>query len=359
MKRVLEDWWCLDTHPFEPDRDRRRNFDFRRQGVSLENPLDVFYVNELVHYYARIGAFGDAEKEIRHVLQTLRYPGGGVVPPAVLIEGANGAGRSSLANLIAYIVQDRWRAVDPDRAKDAQLLEVPVTGENFAKLLFTIKQSVQQHADECGLQACQSIFRTWSDEAVGGANNPEEGYLETFLLRLKQCMRAAPPLILLIEPIKYQQREWVNRLHAILAPLNIMPIFTTENPNVTAVVRGSISQSRLRGVTLCLRGLTEQETCELLMERLATFRPDGAPPDRQDLFPFAPEAIEQAFRDQANGLPIKLALMLLRDAFNAKLSELAELPEDPTPARDALLVRWEDFVGSYSEKVRQATQRRN
>lgn len=343
-ERVLADCFSLEEHPFNPQVDTRRKLDFLQRGVSLSKPLDVFNVEELKDYFIRTGPFKNAVQEVKDYLTTNNYPTGGTYPPAFLIEGAKGVGRSTMASFLGYQIKKR-------NAGRASFNTLPVPSENLAKLLFTIRNFIRLHITNFKIPNCDVALNFYSNEEIN-PQDPSIDYLTQIFAQLAACMVAAPPHILVIESITWQRKEWMAQLHQVLAPLNIVLIFLTEDRRVFNSFRDLRNSPRLAGLEVSLDALDRQMAEEYLSSRLANFRSAQTPADKAGLFPFATQVLIQTF-PPGQKIGIKLLESIFRGAFNAKLNELSarygQQGQGPNPPirSEELLIPYESVSKYY------------
>jgi len=341
---VLADCFSLEEHPFDPQVDTRRRLDFRRRGISLSKPLDVFNVEELKDYFVRTGPFKDAIQQIKDYLVANNYPTGGGYPPAFLIEGAKGVGRSTMASFLAYQIKKR-------NAGGASFNTLPVPSEHFGKLLFTIRNFVRGHINRFQIPNCDEALNFYTDQAINPPD-PSVDYLRQIFAQLGNCMGAAPPQIIVIESITWQRKEWMVQLYEYLSPLNIVLIFLSEDRRVFNAFRELRNSPRLFGLEVSLDALDRQMAEEYLASRLANFRSAQAPADKAGLFPFAAQVLSQTFAP-GQKIGIKLIETIFRGAFNTKLDELAARYEQPNQApnppirSEELLIPYESVSKYY------------
>ncbi|HKR61101.1 MAG TPA: hypothetical protein VJS64_15380, partial [Pyrinomonadaceae bacterium] len=176
-QRILLECFSLVEHPFEPEADKARGLNFRALGVSLAKPLDVFRVGALDDYFVRVGPFSDAVRQIDAYLVASGYPGGAGAP-AFLIEGAKGVGRTTMASFIGFRIKTRSNGV-------ASLNNVPITTEHFGRLLFTIKNLVNQHVTRHNVPNCDGAFALFSNADIN-PQDPSINYLGQIFAELAQ-----------------------------------------------------------------------------------------------------------------------------------------------------------------------------
>ena len=343
-QRVLADCFSLEEHPFDPQLDARRKLDFRRRGVSLTKPLDVFNVEELKDYFIRTGPFKDAVEQVKDFLTRTNYPNGGAYPPAFLIHGDKGVGRSTMASFLGYQIKKRNPA-------GASFNNVPVVSENVGKLLFSIKNYIRLHINKFQLPNCNDALNFYSNTDINPAD-PSLDYLRQIFVQLATCMVASPPLILEIESITYVDRkEWMSQLYDYLKPLNIVLIFMTEDPRVFHYFQKQRNLGRIVGQEVSLEPLDRQMAEEFLTSRLANFRSAQSPVNKAGLFPFAAQILNQTF-PPGTKIGIKRLESMFHGAFNLKLDQLSGRyvqpgqPPNPPIRADELLIPFES-VGDY------------
>ena len=346
-QRLLRECFSLVEHPFEPEADPRRNINFRTLGVSLARPLDVFRVKELESYFVRVGPFNDAVQQIDAYLGAQGYPGGGNAP-AFLIEGAKGVGRTTMASFLAYRIKTRAGDV-------ASLNNVLVTTEHFGRLLFTIKNLVNVHVTRHKIPNCEAAFAFYPDAAIN-PQDPEVSYLGQIFAELGQCMGISPPLILVIDSLTWERRSWVERLYALLSPLNIVLAFLTDDRRIYNAFRDLRSGPTLNGLEVSLDKLDRAMAEDFLKHRLEIFRCDKSPIGRTGLFPFVSQALNQTI-PPGEKISIKLLEQIFRGAFNIKLEELAPQyvnaqPPNPQFQPEQLLIPFDYLSRYYSQALR-------
>lgn len=347
-QRVLADCFSLDEHPFDPQMDTRRKLDFRQRGVSLTRPLDVFNVEELKDYFIRTGPFKDAVQEIKDFLIATNYPNGSTYPPAFLIEGAKGVGRSTMASFLGYQIKKR-------NAVGASFNTVPVSSEHFGRLLLTIRNLVRGHINKYQIANCEAAMNFYSTEEIN-PQDPSVDYLRQIFGQLAPCMVTAPPQILVIESITWQRRDWIGQLYEYLSPLNIVLVFMTEDRRVFNAFRDLRNTPRLVGLEVSLDALDRQMAEEFLTSRLQNFRSAKTPANKIGLFPFAAQILDQTF-PPGQKIGIKLLESIFRGAFNIKLDELsarygAEQPPNPPIRSEELLIAFEAVSRYYQVSLR-------
>jgi hypothetical protein len=342
-QRVLTECFSLTEHPFEPKVDPLLNVNFRMMGVSLSRALDVFRVAELKDYFLQVGPFKQAVADIESFLSG---PGSGGTAPAFLIEGGEGVGRSTMANYVGYLIKEQNQGA-------ASLNTVPVPSDHFGKLLFTIKSLIALHVKQHNVPNCEAAFALFSDEVIG-PQDPSVNYLSTIFAQLVSPMAVAPPLILIVESINWDRRDWMMRLYDLLSKLNIVLVFLTEDQKVYNIFQNLGSGPKLSGLAVSLDALDRQMAEEFLIERMGRFRSKPSPIDKQGLFPFASQALNGALR---KNLEIKKLEVLCRGAFNNKLSELSSRfkatngqPPNPPIGAAELVISFDDF-GNYVRQV--------
>jgi hypothetical protein len=340
-QRLLMECFSLVEHPFEPEADARRGLNFRALGVSLARPLDVFRVEALDSYFVRVGPFRDAVQQIDDYLVANGYPSG-VSAPAFLIEGARGVGRTTLASFLGYRIKTRSAGI-------ASLNNVPVTTEHFGRLLFTIKNLVNLHVTRHQIPNCETAFALFLNADIN-PQDPSINYLGQIFAELAQCMAAAPPLILVIESLTWERRTWIERLYALLSPLNIVLVFLTDDRRVHNFFRELRTGSTLNGREVSLDKLDRQMAEEFLKHRLDIFRSHPSPIEKTGLFPFVAQTLNQTIRP-GEKIGIKLLEQILRGAFNVKMEELYPQflntqPPDPQFQPEQLLIPF-DYLSRY------------
>jgi hypothetical protein len=344
---ILNDCFCLMEDPFDPKIDPRKNFSFADKKAFLTQALDIFKFEELEYYFVKTGMFKNAVEKVEGFLGDSNYAVAANNPPTFLIEAPRGAGRSSLANQIAYQVKQYING-------DCALETVPVVGEDEAKLVFAIKKLLEAHIQRNKIPACEMVFTIYPDTLVLSPNGPDLVFLSTIFQQLRNCMLSATPLILIIEEITYERMGWMSNLYTMLAPLNVVLIFLASDYRVRKQYEKLITNGDLTGCWVGLNKLDQQSAINFLIERLDWFRKDKCDPTKLKVFPFDPKVFAQAFKDEKKG--VKLLLIIFRRAFNLKVKELntmenaGQKPEELT--LEELLITWEYFDSGYREEVR-------
>jgi hypothetical protein len=346
MQRLLLECFSLEEHPFEPEADQR-GLNFRALGVSLARPLDVFRVGGLEPYFVRVGPFNDAVQKIDAYLAAQGYPGGGNAP-AFLIEGAKGVGRTTMASFLGYRIKTLGGG-------SASLNNVPVTTEHLGRLLFTIKNLVNLHVTRHQIPNCEGAFALFSNADIN-PQDPSINYLGQIFAELAQCMGAAPPLILVIESITWERRDWITRLYAHLSPLNIVLVFLTDDRRIYNAFRDLRSGPTLNGLEVSLDKLDRRMAEEFLIHRLESFRSNQSPIAHRGLFPFVAQALNQTI-PPGEKIGIKLLEQIFRGAFNIKLQELSPQylnaqPPNPQFQPQQLLIPFDYLRRYYSSALR-------
>jgi hypothetical protein len=345
---LLKECFSLLEHPFEPKTDPQTGLNFKQLGVSLARPLDIFRVEDLRKYFAQVGPFASAVTAVETFLGQTGYPAG--APPAFLIEGAKGFGRSTMASFLAYKIKAK-------NGGGASFYNVPVTSEHWGRLLFTIKNLIKQHVTTHHIQNCDAAFALFSNEDIN-PQDPSVNYLGQIFAQLAQCMVGPPPLVLAIESITWQRLDWITGLFDLLNPLNVVLIFLTDDRRVYNIFANLRNGPNLTGFELRLAPFDKQMATQFLTERLDIFRDANAPQGRTGLFPFRSQTMDLTLPDNKR-LSIKLLEQVFRVAFNRKLRELTAVydansgPQGNQQAlQDALLIPYGDLTTSYVSTLR-------
>jgi hypothetical protein len=346
-KRVLVECFSLDDNPFEPKIDAQRGLDFQKMGVSLAKPLDIFRVEPLKDYFAPVGAFDIAVQAVDAFFKRSNYPADGGPPPAFLIQGVQGVGRSTMAIFLAYQIKVR-------KLGNASLKTVPVTSEHWGRLLFTIKKLIKQHVENYDIPNCDEAFDLFSDTDIN-PQDPSVSYLAQIFTNLGQCMVATAPLILVIESITWERRDWMADLYGLLNQLNVVLIFLTDDRRIFNTFR---NVPKPDGFEVGLNPFDRQMAEQFLTLRLKMFRRANSPQDKSGLFPFPSETLDLIL-PPGKTYSIKWLEQVFRGAFNAKLKELLPLfkaskgqPPNPQVQRESLLIPYKELSSSYVSTLR-------
>ncbi len=343
MGNVLDQCFCLVEDPFDPKVDPRKNFTFTKAKLSAT--LDIFNIAELDSYFIKIGMFRDAVDRVANFLEGDGYDvATNTNTPAFLIQAPRGAGRSSLANQIAYQVKQYIGG-------DCALQTVPVVGENDAKLLFLIKKRLETHIQRYGIQDCTSTFTTYPDNLLMSSNGPDLTLLSTIFEELTVCLKGAPPMLLIVEEIDYPKIGWISNLYRMVSPLNVVLIILTSDYRIRKHFEQLMNDGTLTGCWVGLNNLDRQAAIDFMIERLDWFRKEECDAKKLDVFPFDPSVFTQAFKDEDKG--VKKLLGLFGRAFTFKLNELNDHPEPENLTLEELLITWEYFDGSFRKVVRE------
>jgi hypothetical protein len=339
--RAWFDALCLGAHPFFPDRDPRRNFDFQKNNVSLRGPLMMFEHPELAEYYVRVGGFERASDEADRALDARRYPTRGLQPPAILVQGGSAVGRSSFAEYLAHIIRRRWEAAAP--AVKPGCRRIKINGENIAKLLWVIKTYVKNHADSNAIAGAKEAFEMWA--ADGGVTTPDENVIESLFAELAPSMRAAPPLILIIRDITFQRRAWMARLASPLTAMNVVPIFISDHPNVYTLTRANDPDF----ISLQLRTLLPQDGEAFVRARVRSFRVPCLH-QHDDTYPFDAAAVRATCASLPGGMGVRLLVELMSSSLDQLVDALeAKRQQDPAfqPTPADLVVNANHITAGY------------
>lgn len=367
VTNVLNECFCLVEDPFDPKVDPHKKFSFSDRKASLSRSLDIFNIAELEYYFIKIGMFKDAVDQVANFLLGSGFNVASNNPPTFLIEAPTGAGRSSLASYIAYQVKKH------SGGKSA-LQTVPVGTEDEAKLAFSIKKLLEMHVKHENLSDCETVFVTYPDTLILGPNGPDMSFLSTIFQQLSTCMVGAPPLLLIIEEITYERMGWLSNLYKMLAPLNVILIFLTNDVRVRKQYEKLRSNGDLTGCRVRLGKLDEQAAVDFFVQRLDSFRREKCDETKRNVFPFDPKVFTQAFKDEekhggegeqekaaSRAIGVKLLLNLFRQAFNLKLLELNQYfiesaGKHPKPELklEELLITWDYFNNAYQNVIRAA-----
>jgi hypothetical protein len=279
--------------------------------VSLSRPLDVFSVGGLADYFARVGSFAKAVTEISDFLIGQGNSIDTATPPVLLIEGPGGTGRKTLGNFAAHLMKDH--SLNPPSFR-----MLPVTTDHFGRLLFEIKDELQEHFGRSNLDP--SILKR--RDTFIKPEDPDETVLAGLFNSVAQQNLGLPMLILLIDVLEYRNFDWIGKLHGMLKNLNVALIFLTKDQLVTERFKSALARSDYIGCSVCLAPLTMQEGKELLEHRLTIFRHQAGSPGVTRLTPYEMAAIQWSFTGGNASRTVKWLLSLYRITMNFKLANL-------------------------------------
>jgi len=342
---VLQKYYLFESHPFEPTIDARTQFDFQRQNVSLLTELNVFQYTELKSCFIEVGPFAKAIADLSQYFGALGYSSAGGDQPALLIQGSPGSGRGSMANYAADIVK---QIITQSGCGLPSLKTVFVPTESQGKLLILIKQKIEAHLNKNPQQGVQDIFAEYKDLIDPKA--PDQSFLEALLNALKTPLTAAPPLILIVDPITWDRRDWIKWLYRLVSPLNVLLIFITEEYRVVPFFDDLVDKNMIQGKSVRLTGLSVTEGLKFAEARLDHFRSTNVDPK---VFPFELDAFQKIFTGPPEGrVGVKFLIQVLRGSLNRKMSKLSQSYTAPPPLPTDIRITWADIAESYEIIIR-------
>jgi hypothetical protein len=331
---ILTKYYLLSDHPFEPERDTKRHFDFKAQNLSLMKELRMFEHSQLKDYFVNVGSFNASCAEVENFLHNVGY-NGSPAPPAILIQGARGSGMDSMAQYVALAVRAR--------AAGATSYLIPIPSASQSRLLVLVKAELK------GFMPNEEKIFTKYDGLID-PQKPDLAYLRAMFLELAARNIPNQPLILLLKSVSWDCRDWLLSLYQLLSPLNVFLVFFTEDTRVASWFDDLVAKSLLLGRSVRLRGLDAGEGRSFVEMRLSSFRSVSVVPES---FPFNPQALPLIFRDvPEQRVGVKFFIQILRNSLNAKIAALEGSYVDPPPPRSAIQIEWMDISDAYEAILR-------
>jgi hypothetical protein len=361
IKKVLKECFCLEDNPFDPGRDPQCNFDFRASKASLAKPLDIFNINGLEPFFIKIGKFREAVEKAEAFIVESGWTPGVDLPPTFLVQAESGAGRSSLANYIAYLVKDR--VIQGDAALHTETVQT----EDYAQLVFSLKKVIEVHASTFSVDATKNAFAAYPDTLLD-ANAPKLNHLNNLFQMLARPMAAAPPLLVVVESITYKRRDWMQRLYETLSPLGVVLIFLTDEDRVRVAYDALTAPGDMSGCAVELGPLDKTLAVDFFDTRFRPYRLIGCGQANWELYPFGQDIFNMAFMSEAGESPaygVKFLLAVFRRALNTKIykltpsfSQAGAQGGKPQLPPEQVVITWTDVEDAFRGVLRKAARAR-
>jgi hypothetical protein len=326
---ILTKYYSLHDNPFEPEQDAPRKINFKQSKLSLMRELKMFEQPALKNYFVKVGSFKIASAEVESFLDSIGY-NGSPVPPAILVQGAKGTGMDSMAQYVALAIRDR--------APGATLSPVPIPSASQPRLLILIKGALERF-----LPDGKEVFARY-DKLID-PRRPDLAFLKAMLQELATGNIPDQPLILTLNSIAWDSRDWLLWLYTLLSPLNVFLVFFSDDTRVASWFDDLVAKGLLPGRSLRLKGLDAGEGKLFLELRFDDFRAMAVAPKT---FPFSPAALPLIFQDvPEQRVGVKFLLQILRNSLNAKIAALEKSYADPPPPPPSIQIEWLDISGPY------------
>jgi Cdc6-like AAA superfamily ATPase len=341
---LLTNLYYLHEHPFDPDFDpKQQDFDFRAKNLSLLDELQIFNFKELEAHFFLVGDIKGSIDEIQSFFLRNRFRKGRIPAFSILLEAPKGTGRTSILNYLA----NRIKVFE----ENVGFQTVKIPSNNFGKFLSLIQNEIRMHFIEKGkIEIIDEIKII--ESAIEKPNELDEFFLEQILSHYEKIVKnnKIPPLILVIEPLDLDRQKWMVKLFKILKPLNVFPVFVTENKNVALLFNNKIKSAEInKGLHISLGSFNHEDTKNFLKNKLDYFRNTNFPNEIDDLFPFCSDDIPSIIGDKIH---VKLLIEMFNEALNIKLEKLANSSQkDLEHNLNKLLVSKDDFQIGYSQSL--------
>jgi hypothetical protein len=326
---ILNNYYSLSDHPFDPQTDQKRKLDLKARKLSLMRELKMFEHSELRNYFVKVGSFLTTSEALDKLLTDSNY-NGSPVPPALLVQGTKGTGMDSMAQYAALAIRDR--------APGAILRLVPIPSASKPRLLMLIKGELESF-----LPDGKDIFAKY--DKLLDPRKPDQAFLTTLIRELTTLNIPDQPLILTIGPINWDCKDWLLWLYQLLAPLNVFLIFFSDDTRIASWFDDQIGKGLIPGLCLRLKGLNAAEGQQFVEKRFDDFRAASVTPKS---FPFHPTVFPGIFK----GVPeervgVKFLIQILRNSLNAKISTLEKGYVIPPPPQKTIQIEWVDISSAY------------
>jgi hypothetical protein len=328
----------LLDNPFNPERDPTTNFSFRENGISLVEALDVFGTLDEKgiavlepFYFSRAGCFGALVSETEQFLRRKGRMIDSQSPFTVLISGADHVGTHSAASYIAHKIRQRC-------SRPPALRYIKVQGDDYGAFLALVTEAVKAHGKAVSAPDLDTVVSQYetlirNEKAAGAASSRVEGFYLNLLLNLRDPMRRAPWLIILVDEITADRRSWILNSRDALTPAKVLPIYLTKESG-TSTKFAKLLEQGFDGLGVVLGEIDAASADEFVRTRIEAFRAGPAP---SGSFPFSTTAVSDLVSGEKNGVTIRFLIDRLKRAVEERVEELIRKDPHKTTDKDVVI----------------------